>query len=703
MLPVPILFRHCLGFAIIMIGSVSLAAAAVAPTATVWEFVNVRNGHYFMTAEPGEAAALEVPGSPWRRTGGMFMAWKLAYDAPNLQAVCRFSGHFGAGNDTHLFFANADECALYRGDKNWIDEGTAFYIQPRTLSGSTPCASDSTPVYRAYNKGDVKKPDDSNFRFSIDYSTYRSMVEQGYRADGVVMCSPLSEAQKDADAIRLLEQATFGSSEAALAALRSKGTLAWLDEQLGAPVSRYRDYPDYPLARPDSCTDACARDNYTLFPLQLEFFRQALSGDDQLRQRVAFALSQILVVSALEINQPTGMAPYQQLLRDLAFGNYEDILLQVTLSPAMGRYLDMANNQKPTGGVEPNENYARELLQLFSIGVYELQADGSLLGDSLGNPVPTYGQEEIEGFAYTFTGWTYPTRPGAAARARNPVYYGGPMLAVPANHAIGEKPLLRGEKNQAGQSMAEDLKHAINVLFRHPNVGPFVGRLLIQKLVTSNPSRSYVARVAAVFADNGQGVRGDMKAVVRALLLDPEARGPLKIDKAYGKLREPALQLTNLLRAMNGYSDGVPLRSYSAGMSQAIYASPTVFNYFPPDHSLPGQILLAPEFAIHDSANSFNRSNALFDLIYRTKFDADPSIVDATGTALDFSAWLVLADNPDVLLDRLDRLLLHGTMSGAMRRTLQEAINAVPASDTLGRVRMAVYLITTSAAYQVQR
>ncbi len=679
------------------------ATLAATPTATVWEFFNAKSGHYFMTADPREAAAIDFPGSAWTRTGGVFMAWKSAGDAPALQPVCRFNGQFLNGNNTHLFSVGASDCQSLAASANWSYEGTAFYIRAAADPAGKDCPADTTPVFRTYNNGDAKPVNDANNRFTIDYSAYRALVDQGHRGDGAVMCSPLSEAQKDADAARLLEQASFGVSEASLAGVRAKGIAAWLEEQLNAPPSRYPEYPDYPVSRPESCVDACARDNYSLFPLQLAFFQQSLGGEDQLRQRVAFALSQVLVVSALKINQPTGMAPYQQILRDLAFGNYEDILMQVTLNPAMGRYLDMVNNQKPAGSVRPNENYAREILQLFSIGLNQLKPDGSLRLDARGKTIPTYGQEEIEGFAYTFTGWTFPTRPGAQPKPRNPLYYAGQMLAVPANHAAGEKLLLDGTKNPAGQSMGQDLKNAIHVIFSHPNVGPFIGKQLIQKLVTGNPSGAYVARVAAAFDDNGQGVRGDMKAVVRAVLLDPEARGPLKLDPQFGKLREPVLQLTNLVRGFNGASDGVPLRLYSTGMSQGIYAAPTVFNYYPPDYLLPGGSVLAPEFAIHNSANSFNRSNATYDLIYRTKFAPDATVSGATGTALDFSAWQPFAGNPDALLDRLDRLLLHGTMSAAMRDTLKTAIGAVPASDTLGRVRMAAYLIAGSAAYQVQR
>ena len=273
----------------------------------------------------------------------------------------------------------------------------------------------------------------------------------------------------------------------------------------------------------------CARDNYTLFQLQREFFRNAVMAPDQLRQRVAFALSQILVVSGTEINQAYAMQRYQQMLADLAFDNFRNVLTQVTLSPAMGNYLDMANNAKPNAatGVEPNENYAREVMQLFAIGTVELKPDGTPLTDAGGKRVATYDQDEIEGYAHVFTGWTYPTAAGAAPRnGNNPQYFDGAdgaALAIP--RLRGEGAARRRAARRANLTMNADLANAIDSIFMHPNVGPFIGKQLIQKLVTGNPSPAYVARIAAVFNDNGAGVRGDLKAVVRAILLDPEARG----------------------------------------------------------------------------------------------------------------------------------------------------------------------------------
>ena len=235
---------------------------------------------------------------------------------------------------------------------------------------------------------------------------------------------PTPLVQAEADVVRLLEQATFGPNDATITQVMNIGAVRWIDEQLAMPPTRYTAFTPWPATRPDTCvndstlpltpTSFCQRDNYTLFQLQREFFVNALTAPDQLRQRVAFALSQILVTSGTEINLAYAMQRYQQILSDHAFGNFRDLLTQVTLSPAMGRFLDMVNNLKPnpTTGVEPNENYARELLQLFSLGTVELGLDGAPLLDSYGKPIPTYSQEDVEGFAHVFTGWTYPIGAG---------------------------------------------------------------------------------------------------------------------------------------------------------------------------------------------------------------------------------------------------------------------------------------------------
>ena len=262
---------------------------------------------------------------------------------------------------------------------------------------------------------------------------------------------PLAEA----DVVRFLEQATWGPHDALIARVQSLGFEAWLQEQFSAPVTGYPNLPVPPANECEACPagspPTCKRDTYTMYPLQVKFFQNALSGQDQVRQRVAFALHKILVVSANTIPQPSAMAPYLNILFNQALGNYRDILQQITLNPAMGDYLDMVNNAKPNlrTGVEPNENYAREVLQLFSLGTVLLNADGTVKKDNAGNPIPAYTQEQIEGFAYTFTGWTYAPLPGAVSKWRNPRNYVAPMIlyrnaqGLDEQHAKTAKDLLQ--------------------------------------------------------------------------------------------------------------------------------------------------------------------------------------------------------------------------------------------------------------------
>jgi uncharacterized protein (DUF1800 family) len=519
---------------------------------------------------------------------------------------------------------------------------------------------------------------------------------------------PSSSTSLDPDTVRFLEQSTFGPTEPLAAQVKAQGFSAFLDQQFAAPVSSLGTYPVVLQGPAQVCptgsAPGCYRDNFTAFPPAVQFFHNALSGEDQLRQRMAFALGQILVVSGDEVRTTYGIADYQQLLLANAFGNFRQILEAVTLSPAMGRYLNMVNNDKPNpaAGTNPNENYARELLQLFSIGLVQLRGDGTVVTDSGGQPVPTYDQGVVEGFAHVFTGWTYPTLAGATLRTHNPVYYRGPMEVVASNHDTAAKALLGGTMLPAGQTPAKDLADALDLIFQHPNVGPFIGRQLIQFLVTSNPSPAYVSRVSAAFADNGSGIRGDMQAVARAILLDPEARGASNTDPDFGKLREPALLLAGLARALGVQSDGVFLRNASAALGQDVFQAPSVFNFYPPNAPLPGTSLVSPPSTLLDATTAMTRSNAIYAILFRN-IAADATVAGSTGTSAPLTDLANSAADPAALVDQLDALLLHKTMSGPMRTAVLNAVNAVPASDAVGRVRAAAYVIGTSAQYQVER
>ena len=513
-----------------------------------------------------------------------------------------------------------------------------------------------------------------------------------------------------ANVVRFLEQATFGPTESSIAHVQNIGFKMFLQEQYNAPVSTYPNLTPWPIRKPDDCTGTCVRDNYTMYPLQVRFFLNALNGPDQLRQRVAFALSQILVVSGIKVRQPSWMSPYLNLLANEAFGNYRQILYDMTLNPAMGDYLDMVNNDKAnaTGTIQPNENYAREVMQLFSIGVNMLHQDGTLQLDAQGQPIPTYSQETIEGFAHAFTGWTYAAQPGMTMRPHNPPNYLQPMVLYrdargrDLNHDKGAKQLLSypGAAHPnlpPDQDGDVDLNEAIDNIFHHPNVGPFIGKQLIQHLVTSNPSPAYVSRVAAAFNNNGLGVRGDMKAVISAILLDPEARGNEKTAADYGHLREPALFIANLCRAFNATSDGV-LNDQCRAMGQDLFNSPSVFNYYPHQYTVPGTTIEGPEFGIESTSASLTRANVVNTLVFARIRPAG-----STGTTIDLSGLTALAGNSTALVDALDLLLMHNSMSAAMRSTIINTVSDIPASNSLLRAQTALYLVAASPQYQVER
>jgi uncharacterized protein (DUF1800 family) len=359
---------------------------------------------------------------------------------------------------------------------------------------------------------------------------------QGDPPSGTNTASGTAERElvTEREAANFLDHSSFGPTAASIDAVRRRGIAQYLQDQFAIPATGYHGYSyltaDEQLGCPSGSAATCARDNYSLFAVQMQFFRNALTGPDQLRQRVAFALSQIFVVSGTEIFQPYGMAAYQNLLLDDAFVNFKQLLKDVTLSPVMGDYLNMVNNNWNVNSKQndPNENYGREVLQLFSIGLVELNQDGTPKLANAADPtstIPTYTQDQVEGFSAVFTGWTYPPRPGEKGKWTNPKNYEGVMSAFGAHHdGAGGETLLRGVVLQATGDQMQDLDRAIDNIFDHPNVGPFIGKQLIQQLVTSNPSPAYVKAVAGKFNDDGHGVRGNMRAVITEILTNPEAR-----------------------------------------------------------------------------------------------------------------------------------------------------------------------------------
>ena len=546
------------------------------------------------------------------------------------------------------------------------------------------------------------------------------------------------------DGIRFLEQATWGPTDGDLAHLRSVGISNYLSEQFNTPPqfvdgsanpplsSDYPAMPLYPVSQPTPpvCDTNCVRDNYTLYQLHKQFMTNALNQPDQLRQRVAFALHKMIVVAGRDMNnnEASWYAPYLQTIDRNAFGNFRQLLKDITLNPGMGRYLDMAGNSR----VAPNENYAREVMQLFSIGTDLLNQDGTPVLDGNGNRIPTYGQSEITNLARVFTGWTIA---GKTVVINGVTFNGVPDYVSPMSFQnnlgangpfdIGAKTLLNGQNlpacsnctgnaaNMAAYKNAE-LDAAMDNLFNHQNAAPYVCTQLIHQLVTSNPSPAYVGRCAASFANNGSGTRGDMKAIITEILLDPEARGDTKTDPNYGHLREPILLMTNLLRAFNATSDGVLTTnvsgagSFSTPLGQDLFNPPTVFSYFPAEYGLPGTNLVGPEFGILDTSTTYQRANFVNTLFLANSGNGippsvSPNVNRPTGTQTNYSTYQAQAGNPAALLDMLNTNVMHGTMSSSMRTSIINAVTAIASSDPAGRTRTAIYLVATSAQYQVER
>jgi uncharacterized protein (DUF1800 family) len=484
-------------------------------------------------------------------------------------------------------------------------------------------------------------------------------------------------------AARFLEQAAFGPDRASIEDVQRLGLEGWIDRQFEEPISPYQD------------VEMLAFNSVS--PLQARFYTNAVHGADQLRQRVVFSLAQIWVISAAQASSPERYIPYLRTLQNNAFGDYRSLMREMTLSPTMGDWLNMVNNAKAdtTRGVRPNENYARELLQLFTIGPVLLTSGGVALSDQ-GQPAPSYTQKDIQEFSRALTGWTYPTKPGAKMAARNPAYYAGPMEPWEANHDSGAKSLLLGIQTAANQTAAQDLDTVLDNLFYHPNVAPFVCRNLIQHLVKSNPSPEYVARIAAVFdGPTGGADRGNLKKVVKAILLDPEARAgdeapPGATD---GHLREPVLWLASLMRALGAaVNDTNSLAGRGSALGQNIHYPPTVFNYYMPGTKIAGADLLGPEFEILTPTTALERANQVNTIIYGSL---------GNGAVVDLNGWAALANSPTELLDEIDLLFFHGAMPVELRQILMDAVISTPTERS--KAQAALYLAASSAYYTVQR
>jgi uncharacterized protein (DUF1800 family) len=496
-----------------------------------------------------------------------------------------------------------------------------------------------------------------------------------------VMTDPSNMISKAA-AARILQQSTFGASADSIIWVQNSRDLQdFLNSQFAIPQST-------------DCFPNPAVDT-ELSVLEQRFLQCALGRNDQLRQRVAFALSQIMVASDNKVTDVNGITLWQNMFHKDAFGNYYDLLKDVTLSPVMGNYLDMVNNDKPNPakGTSANENYAREVLQLFTIGLEQLNPDGTSQLDSSGNTIPTYSQDTVTNFARSFTGWTYPPKSGSPSFGSSPNYT-GPMVSIDSHHDTDAKTLLSGAVIPAGNTAQADMDAALQNIFNDPNVGPFICRQLIQHLVTSNPSPEYVGRVVSVFNNNGKDVRGDLKAVITAILLDSEARrgdDPAQIQTNDGHMKEPLLLITSLLRAMNGHSNGDGLLDYAANLKQEPMNPPSVFNYYHPTFMVPNTNLLGPEFELFNSSTAIARVNFVNDAVYG-KIGASMTV--------DLSYYLTFAPDSQQLVDRIGDVMLNGAMSSEMRSEIIDAISGI--SDNTERVKAVFYLMGSSSQFQVQ-
>jgi len=542
------------------------------------------------------------------------------------------------------------------------------------------------------------------------------------------------------DVVRFLEQATFGPSALSIAHLEQDlgGDFnAWFNEQFAMGISNYpdvccdgsradttcnqtiacgpEDFYALPQTPPTDCPPGtpCQRDNYTMWRLQQIFYRNALNAPDQLRQRIFFALNQIHVTSAADgpLNYADRMTNYLQMQEADAFGNFRQILYDLSRNPTMGQYLDNIANT----AAQPDENYGRELMQLFSIGLVVLNPDGTTDG------TPTYGQDTVVDITRALSGWVLaPALARNNQTGQNVANYRDPVVAGAASrHDNRAKVLFAGSPFQAqipaGQTTLQDLNSVIDILFGHPNVGPFIGKALIQMMVTSNPSPSYVARVTQAFNDNGSGVRGDMQAVIRQILLDSEARNEAP-GADFGKLREPVLAVTNLLRQMgytvpNPGADPDPISDFALtnpggtmtaylAQGEDVFHSPTVFNFFPPDFAVPGAPdLKGPEFGIFSTTTSLSRDDLLYQLINGSVIGQ--ALYRPNFVAVDLSSLMPIASDSNALIESLNQTLLRGQIPDQLRSIFVNSISSAPTD--LARVTEALYLISSSANYQVQR
>ena len=482
----------------------------------------------------------------------------------------------------------------------------------------------------------------------------------------ITLAMKLPAAVSLADA-RFLEQATFGPSPASLQHLAQIGQAAWLDEQFQMPATQI----PVPADNSMGTLRQWSLYNYSAAP-------------DQLRQKMAYALGQIIVTSANKLIYADEILPWLNSLSTHAFGNYRTLLREIATGPSMGKYLDLANSVKPMGGSGANENFAREIMQLFTIGLWQMNQDGSYVLDGQGNKIPTYNQQTVQQVALALTGWTYATAPGNTPQSLNNEYFGAPMETRPANHDMGPKSFL-GCDVPAGQSVDDDMDSVIDCLMQHPNTAPFIATRLIRLIVTSNPSPAYIQRVADVFGAVNGGTPGDLKATLIAILTDPEARND-NAPATAGRLKDAIGQTVGVVRAFGGqFSSQNQITYLYDYMSQGILTPPSVFNWFSPLYKVPNSTTFGPEFQIYSATDATLRGNFMYTLI--------------SGLA-NHPTFAPYGNDMAGAVEVANQMFLYGRMPAAMKQAIITA--ATPGYDAQARITTVIYLTVLSGFYAVQ-
>ena len=541
-----------------------------------------------------------------------------------------------------------------------------------------------------------------------------------------------SDKQNLVTTSRFLGQATLGADFETIESVYEEGIAGWLENQFSTGRGFYIEDLTRELTILELDSVFTSGGNVSRIEPEQRYWQTAwwqytMTSPDLVRNRIALALSEIFVVSEVPRlgDYPLALANYYDMLLDNAFGNFRDLLEAVTLHPAMGVYLTHMNNPKadPLLNRFPDENYAREVMQLFTIGLYELNNDGTRIVDDQGNWIPTYDNDDISEFAKVFTGLTWGDAYLFGQEPQTELSFTYAMQMEDRWHEPGEKELLNGFTipNQYPVNGMSDIQLALDNLFNHPNVGPFIGHKLIQRLVKSNPSPNYVKRVANTFNDNGVGVRGDMKAVVRAILMDPEARSCDATQSSFaGMLREPIVRYAHVCRAFNAYNESGQYRNAMESFGQKLFqrplGSPSVFNFFSPEYQPIGAIeeagLVAPEFQITNSVSIVGYINKLHEWIiednkvmeYYNLFGGEQNR-DQHRVNLNITHELAMmeAGEVDQMIERINLILMHGQMTEETRNTIRTAVVSYPDSMLALKVKIAIFLAMVSPDYLIIR